>query len=100
MAATAGGLCAVSVYCYFGSLTTEHFLEMADSLYKSNWPDLPIALQKHCVLMIAEMHKPIYFHGLGMVKLNLETLLKVRIIPNCIAFDSILFIIFYRSSET
>lgn len=66
------------IFCLFGMLATESFEKMADSLYESKWIDLPVELQKNIIFMIADMQRPIYFHGFGMVNLDLVTLINVR----------------------
>lgn len=59
-------------------MATDNFEKMADCLYESNWPDLPIHLQKYFILMIENTQRPIFYHGFNMIKLNLETFGKVR----------------------
>lgn len=68
------------LYCYFGKMTTECYINMADRLYESNWQQLPIDMQKYFILLLANMHKPLYYHGFGILILNLETFQSVRII--------------------
>lgn len=72
--------CASSpfVYCFFGIMTTESYIQMADSLFESNWQRLSIDLQKYFILMLGNMHRPLYYHGFGIVILNLETFRNVR----------------------
>lgn len=77
--AAMSGLSNLFVYCYFGKLATKSFESIADCLYETNWQDLPIDMQKHFILMIANYQKPIYYHGFGIAVLNLETFVKVRI---------------------
>lgn len=67
------------LYWYFGKRSTEYFEEMANCLYESNWPKLSIKLQKYLILMIANMQKPIYYHGLSIANLDLKTFNQVRI---------------------
>lgn len=67
------------IYCFFGKLATESFAKMSDCVYNMDWHELPIGLQKYLILMIANMQKPLYFHGFGVINLNLETFTKVRI---------------------
>lgn len=66
-------------YCYFGRLATESYEKLADCLFESNWLDLTIELQKYLALMIANMQKPLYYHGFGVANLDLETFKKVSI---------------------
>ncbi|XP_031638083.1 odorant receptor 85c-like isoform X2 [Contarinia nasturtii] len=65
------------VYCYFGKLSSLSYEQMAYSLYEFNWQRLPVKLQKYLVLMIGNMHRPIFYHGFGFFILNLETFTKL-----------------------
>lgn len=73
-------------YCYFGKIATDSFEAMADCLYESNWQSLPIELQKYFIIMIANAQRKLYYHGFGVVKLDLEAFTKVwnifKKIPN------------------
>lgn len=64
-------------YCYFAVSATNSFLRMADCLYECNWYEVPVDLQKAFIVMIQNIHQPIYYHGFGIVFLNLETFTKV-----------------------
>lgn len=67
------------IYCYFGRLTTDSFGEMSECLYYDlNWFKLPIKLQKYLVVIIANMQKPVYYHGFEFAILNLRTFIKVK----------------------
>lgn len=63
--------------CYFGKMATESYENMADSLFKCNWYDLPTKLQKYIIIMIGNTQTPIYYHGFGLAVLNLLTFNKV-----------------------
>lgn len=65
------------LYCYFGHLATECYLEMADCLYESQWHNYPLKLQKYLLLTIQNAQQPFYYHGFGMIYLNLNTYCKV-----------------------
>lgn len=65
------------LYCYYGKLTTNSFVEMSHGLYESNWVELPVNLQKYYILMLANIQIPLYYHGFGVAVLNLETFTKV-----------------------
>lgn len=58
-------------------MATDSYLNMSSYLYESNWLNLPIDLQKKLVLMIGNMNRPLYYHGFGIVILELETFAKV-----------------------
>lgn len=64
-------------YCYFGQIATESFEKMSNCLYDINWYDLPLDLQKYFIIMIANTQKPVYYHGFGMVKADLNTFITV-----------------------
>lgn len=53
------------------------FEKMADCFYDCNWIELPIGVQKHIVTMIIMAQKPIFYHGYGLVTMNLETFTTV-----------------------
>lgn len=65
------------LYCYLGKLATESYEKMADCLFESDWQKLPVALQKYVIVMIADMQKPICYHGFGMYKLDSQTFIAV-----------------------
>lgn len=52
---------------------------MSDCVFEMNWPELPNGLQKYIILMIENMQKPLYYHGFGIVNLDLETFAKVSV---------------------
>lgn len=72
------GLGILFFYCYFGTEATESFEKMADSLFESNWFDLPIKLQKYMIIMIANMQRSIYYHGFEFGNLDLKTCIRER----------------------
>lgn len=57
----------------FGEMATASYANIADSIYESNWQDLNVGLQKYYILMIGNAQRPVYYHGLGIVILSLET---------------------------
>lgn len=72
------GMVILFLFCYFGALATESFEEMADSLYESNWPELPVALQKYFIVMIGNMQRTLHYHGFEVASLDLNTFISVR----------------------
>lgn len=70
-------IASLFIYCYFAKLATESFLKMTDCLYECNWFELPTKLEKYFPFMIQSAQKPIYYHGFGIIILNLETFTKV-----------------------
>lgn len=68
------------VYCYFGKLTNESYEQMNDCIKNRNWYELPIGLQKHFIFIIVNMQKPVYYHGFGVVDIDLELFMKVKYI--------------------
>lgn len=78
--AASSSLSNLFIYCYFGKLATESFEQMSDCVYYDFvWHDLPIKLQKYVILMIANMQKPIYYHGFHFAVLNLCTFIQVSL---------------------
>lgn len=67
----------ISVYCYFGKMATESFLDMSCCLFESDWLHLPVKLQRFFILMIADAQLPLHYHGFHIATLNLETFTKV-----------------------
>lgn len=51
---------------------------MADLLFESEWQCLPVNLQKYVIVMIADMQRPVYYHGFEVAILDLETFSKVK----------------------
>lgn len=70
------------LYCYFGKMASESYENMSESLYESNWLCLPVDLQKHFIVMIANVQRPIFYHGFKIVNMDLETFTRVREILN------------------
>lgn len=76
-----GVMCGSSnlfLYCFFGKWATESYANMTYYVYEADWPSAPVATQKYFILMIANMQRPLYYHGFGIAVLNLETFAKVR----------------------
>lgn len=80
LTATFSFMSSLFLYCYFGKRSTESFEEMANCLYESNWTKLPVALQRYYILMIANMQKPLCYHGFLIKSLDLGTFIRVRTI--------------------
>lgn len=66
------------LYCYYGKMATDSFKEMADCLYQSNWRSLPIELQKYTIFMMANAQRPLFYHGFGIVTLDLQAFTQVN----------------------
>lgn len=64
-------------FCYFGKLATDSFGQMTNCLFECKWVEFPIDVQKYILLMIMNSQRPMYYHGLGIAVLNLETFSKV-----------------------
>lgn len=77
---TISALTDAYVFCYCGATTTMLFSEYADRLYEINSYDLPVPLQKQFVIILANLQRPVYYEGFGMVKLDLELFLNVKLI--------------------
>lgn len=66
------------LYCFFGKLATDSHMNMADCLFEFNWSDLSTEYQQVLIVMIANIQQPLFYHGFGVAKLNLETFKKVN----------------------
>lgn len=51
---------------------------MSDCLYEFNWQSFPVDLQKYIQLMIQNAQKSVFYHGFGMVNLDLMTFTEVK----------------------
>ena len=76
------GIMILFPYCYFGKLATESFEKMFDCTYDLSWPDLPLEQQKSVILMLANMQRPIYYHGFKIATLDLNTFILVSVSIN------------------
>lgn len=76
--ATFIGLSVLILYCYFGKLAADSYDQMCDCVYNSNWQKLSLNLQKYIIIIIANMQKSLYYHGFGIVTLDLNTFIRVR----------------------
>lgn len=78
LTSSVAGVSSLFFYCYFGRLATEIFGNMADCLFDSNWQCLPLKIQRrHLIIMIQNAQRPLHYHGVGIVVLNLNTFGKV-----------------------
>lgn len=75
--------------CYCGEFITNIFLKYADCLYKSQWYSLPVPLEKYWTIVMPNMQRTVFYDGLGMVRLNLNTFANVS--PNPIIWRFFLF---------
>ena len=69
----------LNFYFYFGNIATESYERMCDSVFEMNWQKLPLRLQKYVVIMIANMQKPLYYHGFQIVNLEFVTFAGVSL---------------------
>lgn len=58
-------------------MATQSFEGMSDALYESNWPEIPVRLQKYFIIMVGNTQKPVFYDGFGVAVLNLETFTNV-----------------------
>lgn len=75
-ASSFGGL-NLYFYCLYGKYATDSFQAFSDCLYETNWFVLPNDIQKNFILIIGQAQKRIYYHGHGVINLDLETFCKV-----------------------
>lgn len=66
------------LFCYFGKSATDSFHNISNILFESNWPDIPVHLQRYFILLILNTNKPPKYHGFGIVDLDLETFQRVK----------------------
>lgn len=67
------------VYCYCGAMVTNSFSKYLDCLYENHWYNLPVPLQKQLIIVMANLQRPLYYQGFGMVTLNLATFVNVKL---------------------
>lgn len=67
----------IYLHCLLGKLVTNRFDQLPCELFKSQWCELPIGLQKYFILLLANTQKPLFFHGFKVYVLNLETFTSV-----------------------
>lgn len=75
--ATCIGLTNLFLHCYSGKMATESYESMVDVLYNSKWHEMPMHLQKYYILMIGYAQREMYYDGLGVAILNMETFASV-----------------------
>lgn len=73
------GIANLLVFCYFGKLTTESSLDMADCVYNLNWHQFDNDLKKNLIPIIQMGQRPLIYEGYGIFTLNLETFTQVII---------------------
>lgn len=79
---TSVGISTMFLYCYFGQSATANYEMMADCVFNMEWYKHPTKLQKHFILMIANMQKPIYYHGFYVARMDLNTFVRVSCLGN------------------
>lgn len=65
-------------YCFYGKLATDCYIQFPQYLFESNWWKFKVKQQKMISTMICNAQQPLYYHGSGIVNLNLETFQKVN----------------------
>ena len=65
-------------YCYYGNRASNDYSQMAHILFESNWNEQSVEVQKFIKMMIANAQRPLFYHGLRIVHLDLQTYLKMR----------------------
>lgn len=74
---TSIGMSVLLFYCYFGKLASESYEMMPNCVFDVNWHEQPNELQRYFILMIANMQKPVYYHGFEVAKMDLGTFVNV-----------------------
>lgn len=72
------GMAYLFTYCYFGKMSTESFNRMGESVYEMNWYEFSNDSKKYFLFIIQNAQRPLYYHGLDVAIMNLETFTKVR----------------------
>lgn len=67
------GISNLFCFCYFGKLSIDSYEKMVDCVFETNWYDAPVELQKYFIMMIANMQRPLHYHGFKVAVLDLET---------------------------
>lgn len=80
-------------YCSAGQMATDASLKFAHSMFEINWFKFPVNVQKILIPMIAYAQQPVYYHGFGVVYLNLSTFLAVSFV----FFSHLSFVFFSHS---
>lgn len=71
------GTGSLYLFCNFGKLATDSFENMSDCVYNASWQQFDVELKKYVIFMIQNAQRSLYFHGYGMLTLNLETFTQV-----------------------
>lgn len=67
----------ILVHCVLGKLVTDRFARVPNHLFNTKWYDLPVEVQKHFILLLANTQQPLFFHGFGIYILDLEKFASV-----------------------
>lgn len=65
------------VYSYFATKVTSQIQAIGDKVYAIQWHYIPLKLRLFVQLTINRSHRPLYFHGFGLVHCNMATFAKV-----------------------
>lgn len=60
-------------------MASESHKKISDCVYDMTWYKVNTQLQKYFLLMIANMQKPLFYHGFEIVDLDLRTFIRVSI---------------------
>lgn len=70
------------LYCIYGTLASECFHNMPDYLYNQlEWQKFPVNVQRHFIVIIANMQRKLHYHGFGLINLNLASFVTVTFHP-------------------
>lgn len=69
------------VFCFLGAVVTDNFSKLPDIMYETKWYRLPPTIQKHYILIMANMQRPHVFDGFHVVCLDLDRFTKVCVVP-------------------
>ena len=75
-------LSTLFLYCIYGKLASESYEKMSNFMYNNlDWQEFPIKLQKYFIIITVNMQQPLYYHGFGLIDLNLTSFVTVT--PHC-----------------
>lgn len=66
-------------FCYCGAMTAYSFSKYVDRLYETHRYNLPVQLQKHLIIIMANLQRPRFYQGFGMVVSNLTIFVNAKL---------------------
>lgn len=66
------------IYSYFATKVTSQIQAIGDKMYETEWNRFQLEFQPFIRLIISRSHRPLYFHGYGLINCDMVTFSKVR----------------------